>query len=875
MAEPITGMSLEERRFPRLVRLVAWWQQYPLIVLTAVLVGIGGTFAADLLTDRYYIIAGFYLLPLSLSAVVLRRRPTMYLSVLCLALTIAVMARQGAMDVQRWLFVLFIAVSCGGLLLLAHLLSQVDRVSRRATARARYAEAVADIVGMTSERADEAAIVDYAVERISHEAGADSALLLLLRDNEWVAAASCGLPADAEGSRLPLEELAPGVEALHLDRAVAVEDALSDPGLPRAEVERLGLHALLVAPLRALGEDLGVILLNRARPGSRFTLDEVRFVESIAGYTAAAIENARLMDELDERQRDLSLVVESSLDFAASLELHEVLSVVIARLVAALDASTCEICSVDLERETLRSLASFEVEQPDTDAARGKVYDLRQYSSSRQALTTGTPLVVTTADDAVLSASERSNMLAHGYTGLLSLPLKARDRVIGLVEMFDRQPGRVYTQADIALAEAVCQFAGLAIDNAQLYAVERETAERNDRLISQLQRLMQIALRLNRLELRPDVQLILDEVVRAGADLLQTRRAAVVTTDAAGMRVRAEHESGHGSVAGGPAASVPLWIGAAISAAVAGGGAHVAGRAATPVDGYLVAPVDTAQLEGEAFLVFDGKRGGTFGTEEQLLATTLAIQLAASLANAQAYRREYEIAETLQSALQVEPPRLPGLDVGVRYVAATEAARVGGDFCDVVTLGPGRLMVAVGDVMGKGLAAAAQTALVRYMLRAYVAEGSPGESLSRLNSTIMTQEESLPFVTLLVAYIDVGRRVLEYAVAGHPRPVVLAGGRRVQMPSAGGYPVGMFHGAVFPTNRTVLPADATIVAYTDGLVEARRRGQLFGERRLHRVVRMQAWRAAQDLAETVMAAVQRYSGGVLADDAAVVVLRLP
>ena len=214
--------------------------------------------------------------------------------------------------------------------------------------------------------------------------------------------------------------------------------------------------------------------------------------------------------------------------------------------------------------------------------------------------------------------------------------------------------------------------------------------------------------------------------------------------------------------------------------------------------------------------------------------------------NAIAYQREHVIAETFQQALLMEPPAIPGIEVGVHYRAATDSARVGGDFYDLVSLGPGKLMVIVGDVCGKSLAAAAQSAVVRYMLRAYAAEGSPGEALSRLNSAVITQTPNQPFVTLVVAYIDVARHMFEYAVAGHPRPIVLAGLGEFPMPGEGNVPVGIFRGAMYPTNRAVLPDDSCVVLYTDGITDARRDGVLFGEERLHEAVRANLPLDAQD-----------------------------
>ena len=92
------------------------------------------------------------------------------------------------------------------------------------------------------------------------------------------------------------------------------------------------------------------------------------------------------------------------------------------------------------------------------------------------------------------------------------------------------------------------------------------------------------------------------------------------------------------------------------------------------------------------------------------------------------------------TALLVEPPLLAGAEIGVKYQAAARAARVGGDFYDILSSGAGRVLIAVGDVCGRGLQAAVETALLRYTLRAYAQEGSPGEALSRLNSALLAQD---------------------------------------------------------------------------------------------------------------------------------------
>jgi serine phosphatase RsbU (regulator of sigma subunit) len=292
-------------------------------------------------------------------------------------------------------------------------------------------------------------------------------------------------------------------------------------------------------------------------------------------------------------------------------------------------------------------------------------------------------------------------------------------------------------------------------------------------------------------------------------------------------------------------------------------------------DGLLMVPIESETPQHVAALVMLDKRSGVFEEDDRLLAATLAATLGASLHNATVYQREHVIAETFQQALLMQPPPIPGVDVGVCYRAATDAARVGGDFYDLVSLGHNRLMVVVGDVCGKGLPAAAESAVVRYMLRAYAQEEAPGQALSRLNATVLNQLPGQPFITLVVAYLDVARHMIEYAVAGHPRPTALSGHMEFPLPWEGGVPVGVLRGAVYPTHRVVLPEDSCVVLYTDGLIEARHERRMFGEQRLFETIREGLGSSAQELSEHLLDVVRTYADGVLTDDCAAVVIRLP
>jgi len=88
-------------------------------------------------------------------------------------------------------------------------------------------------------------------------------------------------------------------------------------------------------------------------------------------------------------------------------------------------------------------------------------------------------------------------------------------------------------------------------------------------------------------------------------------------------------------------------------------------------------------------------------------------------------------------------------------------------------------------------------------------------------------------------------------------------------------PIGVFRGAVYPTHRVVLPEDSCVVLYTDGLIEARHERVMFGEERLVEAVREGLELTAQELSEHLLEVVRQYAGGVLEDDCAAVVVKLP
>lgn len=868
------GVASIRRRHPRVIGWLELLQRRPVLVGGVAAVGIAVVLTLDIvLAGRVW--AGFYLVPLTLLAVAMRPRVVAITGLGCLGLYLAVAGAQGALSLDTVFMATYAVLAGGGLTILSYLLRRVSTISAYAVARAQLAEAANDIIAGSHEREDMDHMLEYALERLGEQVDALSGILLLRDDGRLAGAAGFGVGRDARDVVVSADEVPLVAEAVSSGQGLRRDVSGRERELCGDLAGDLRLERLMVLPLVALERDVGVIILSRSRSGPDYGDEQVAFGEQVAHFVAVTVENVRLMVELSTRRQALELVRDSSLDFAQSLDLNEVLEAVVMRLVDSLAMDSCEIYEVDLERREMRVLVSYSADHFDAGDERDRVYALDRWASSALAVHTRREVIVTSPDDPRLNAEERDLFVRLGHRTQLSIPLRVRDRVLALVELFDNVDRRQVTAEELDLARTLCRFAALAVDKAQLFDRQRVTAENLDRLARRLQRLQAFSLDLNRALEWADPQEVMDQVAQAVVEVGGVRAAAVVGAEGGSVVLQAV--AGDGADDGVRTQRLLERTLAALDPAVddAIAGDDLATAGMTARDGLLVAPVETDVPLPVSALVAADKIDGRFDDEDSLLLATLAAQLGASLHNTLAYQREHAIAETFQTALLQEPPTVPGLQVGVCYQAATEAAKVGGDFYDLAPLGPGRLMVMVGDVCGKGLAAAAQSAVVRYMLRAYAADGSPGEALSRLNSTVVMQAPTQPFVTLVLAYVDVNRHMVQYACAGHPRPVVLAGGRVFPVPDAGGVPVGIFRGAVYETNRAVLPDDAVMVLHTDGLTEARHGREMYGEARLHEAIAAHGDRPADEIAAGLMASVAEYAGGILPDDCAVVVIRLP
>ncbi|MFR9803986.1 SpoIIE family protein phosphatase [Pseudonocardia sp. RS010] len=311
--------------------------------------------------------------------------------------------------------------------------------------------------------------------------------------------------------------------------------------------------------------------------------------------------------------------------------------------------------------------------------------------------------------------------------------------------------------------------------------------------------------------------------------------------------------------------------------------------AATLYDGLrlrsaIVVPLRArGKVLGTLTLATQHPYGRRYSQKDLHLATDLAGRAGLTVDNARLYEREHAAAATLQHSLLPAVPEVGRLQIAARYRVGTDGNQVGGDWYDVLPLPDGSVGIAVGDVVGHDLSAAAAMGQLRGVLRSYAWDGGrPGSVLDRCDQLVQGLEMA-SMATAVYARLEPprssGDRLLRYANAGHPAPLLLTREGELRRldehlsPMIGVVPTLGRAGQEGRTEATLtVPAGALLLLYTDGLTDiagedADERAELL-ERTLREVP---AGSPAEDVVDRVLAACEPDH---LRDDIAVLAVRL-
>jgi serine phosphatase RsbU (regulator of sigma subunit) len=295
-----------------------------------------------------------------------------------------------------------------------------------------------------------------------------------------------------------------------------------------------------------------------------------------------------------------------------------------------------------------------------------------------------------------------------------------------------------------------------------------------------------------------------------------------------------------------------------------------------------------------AITLVSAESGRRYGRAELELAEELARRAALAVDNARLYRGHIEVARTLQEGLLPSRlPKIPGVEVGLRYVSAGQVD-VGGDFYDLFdATGKGEIDssklssswgVVIGDVVGKGAEAAAELALARYTIRAAAMhESRPSAILADLNEIMLRQRrerDDHKFCTVTYVRLETegdtecGVRIT-VSHGGHPPPFLLKADRGIHKIGQPGRAIGVFDNANLTEQDTRLAPGDALVLYTDGVLEARSlNGTFYGEERFMSLLRSCVGLDAATIAGRIEDAVLNFQEQFASDDIAVLVLRV-
>jgi serine phosphatase RsbU (regulator of sigma subunit) len=249
-----------------------------------------------------------------------------------------------------------------------------------------------------------------------------------------------------------------------------------------------------------------------------------------------------------------------------------------------------------------------------------------------------------------------------------------------------------------------------------------------------------------------------------------------------------------------------------------------------------------------AVLGFGASLAGASRIEsEESYFESLTALTAIALTNARLFERERErerLESELRLARQIQETMLPKsfpTMKGLEFAAVSRPSEwIGGDSYDVIQIDEHRVLFSVADVVGKGVTAALTMSNMQAALRALIGLIRVGhlnllDTVKELNRIICESTAPERFITAVIGIVDLRRRSAEFAVCGHPSPLILAEGLEVTVESTG-IPLGIIDTFPFETVMHRLPENGIILSYTDGLSEARYKGRMIGAEGIAKVV---------------------------------------
>lgn len=552
-----------------------------------------------------------------------------------------------------------------------------------------------------------------------------------------------------------------------------------------------------------------------------------RLVGVLADVTerqAKARRQERQITELeDARQRigRLQAVTEALSEAATRAEVANVL---VREGLVALRAQAGAVLGLVAEGTEFEALAS--TGYPEALQAAWERSDATVAGPASEAVRTGHLIVVESAAELVARwPHQAQTQHVTGDEATITAPLLVGDDRIGVIHIGFRRT-RQFHPDDLAFVQTLARQCAQALERARLYEEELQAREQAERLSGRLRRLQTVV---DATFASGSLDELLENLLTRLRDAVESDTATILILDETEQVLVTRESLGFAERI---ASRVPVGEGFAGQIAATQRQLVVPDTSQIEIVGAQLRDSGIVSLAGVP-LVTDGRTIGVvhvgmrtpreFDREDVLLLRLVAARAAVAIDRAQVHEREHRIAEILQRSLLPERlPAIEGVEAAARYVPGTVGVAVGGDWYDVFEVADGSIGVAVGDVVGHGVRAAATMGRLRNVLRAYATEGfGPAETLTRLNRLACESGDDI-FATVVFTVLTPSRSQLVLASAGHPPPLLRAPDGAVRLLDEGrSLPIGAAPDASYSEVELPLEPGSSMVLYTDGLVERR------------------------------------------------------